>query len=147
MVVKARYDDDTLKAEERLKLLKQIFAPVKAAQKKHERWDEIDERERMIFVNNVMSQLPGPTSDERALIDAALAHSNECSQWQRLRGSLKMYPTASMFVGEASDLSVNVVEGLWRRRRGPRHRLCVDLVWLLIRTHVYAPTEARQPPP
>ena len=106
MVVNAQYDDVDLKDDVRLKLIsRHNFAPIKGAQKKHERCDEVDALQRRYFINEVMPKMPATDVKERALIDVALAFNLDDSEWQRVRGSLKKHPTAQMFVRDASDQS------------------------------------------
>jgi hypothetical protein len=102
MVIRAEYDVE-LDDDRRTFLLWQIVAPLYAALEACKRCDWVDDMERAHFINVTIPTAPDATADELAMIDKALTYNVDDSQFQRVRGSLKRYPTISMFVGAGSS--------------------------------------------
>ena len=99
MAFRGTYDADLTEAA-RTVLLKQCFAFLKGAQKKHERCDEVDALQRRYFIENVMPKVPAANEHELVMIEHALAYNVDESEWKRVNASLKSHPTVSMFVRE-----------------------------------------------
>lgn len=99
MAFRGQYEIDLPDAA-RSVILKHAFEPLKFAQKKHERCDEVDDLMRRLFVAKVLSNPPPvPTTDEMKLLKKSLAYLNiDDSQYKRIRGSLKAYPSMHMFL-------------------------------------------------
>jgi hypothetical protein len=102
MVVSAEYEVE-LEETIALKLLRQIFSPLLAAQQTYERCDWVDERKARYFVSVLIPTVPVPNADELAMVDRALKYNLEDELFQRVRGSLKKHRTISMFVGSGSS--------------------------------------------
>ena len=143
MTLQAQYSVDLPIAVQH-KLLKQIFAPLKAAQEMYEKCEEVDAEELAYFATVTLrsASIPTPTEDEIALLKRSLAYRNiEGKQYKRIRGSLEKYPTVSMFArpdteagdgllwgkvyGDVDDTAELVLGWFWRwcsYARVKRHR-------------------------
>ena len=101
MIISVAYDID-LNDASCMKILKQSFAPLKAAQQKYEQCDEVDTRRYHNFVSVTLVTAPSPTPAEVRLLASASALLHESvgqsSGYARIRGSLAAHPTLALFI-------------------------------------------------
>ena len=106
MKIKAHFDLDLTEAV-RHKLLLRSFAPLQAAQKRHEQCAAVDDLRLRYFVAVTMAHAPRPSPAEVGLLNEGLAIlDTKDVGYTRIRGSLADYPTLALF-------SKNEKEGTW----------------------------------
>ena len=99
MFFRGRYDVN-LSNKVHKSLLKNVFSPLKVAQKTYERCDEIDELSRRHFVNVTMRRAPAPSAEDNALLLKSLEYTISDGRYKRIRGTLMTFPTIQMFIRE-----------------------------------------------
>ena len=77
--------------------LRQCFAPLKSAQRRHFRGPEIDELSRRHFVTVHLQHAPAPSPDEQSFLTRSLAYNSKSLKFDRMRGSLASHPTLQLF--------------------------------------------------
>lgn len=103
MAFRGQYEIDLHEAAHCI-LLKNVFSPIKSAQKMHEKCDEIDALRRKYFVNVTLANAPQLSPPEAELLaeysnllNLGVKSGEDGEVFARLRGSVIKHPTIAMF--------------------------------------------------
>ena len=108
--VKSQYDVKLSEATNN-HLLRHSFTPLKLAQMKYERCEEIDTLAWRHFIDVSIPFTPAPTLAELELRKRSVAYISSSIEFRRIKGSLNTYPTVQMFSSTEGSFEGGLVWG------------------------------------